>query len=229
MRGKHNGPHSVGLTVLVAAVAAFTGCAQQGDSVKHEGTRFTVLVSKALKTGETDHVRRLLPSEGYLELRFWEASMHKSGRELLEWLGEHVREKLAAARKEAADSGFDWNAAKLTSVRALSQVPFDKRDEEAETLRMAYASILGENPISNRIPISDLLPLMEGFSPDYAGTAILCFQFQDSDFDVFVVIHTIQAEGRRVVEPMFAFITMYEMTGRREPGGNRGQEPGTGN
>jgi len=216
VRSKENGACIVRLPILVAAIAAFAGCAGQRDSVKDDGTSFTVLVSKTLRTGETGDVTRLLPSESYLStFAFWEASMHKTGRQLLGRLNRHVREKLVIARKEAADRCFDWNTAELICVHALLPVPYDKHDEEAEKRRMAYASVLSEDLLSEHTPISDLLPLMEGFRPDCPGTQILFFQFQDSDYDAFVAIHTIQAEGRRVVEPMFAFIRMYELLSRR--------------
>jgi len=213
VRSKENGACIVRLPILVAAIAAFAGCAGQRDSVKDDGTSFTVLVSKTLRTGETGDVTRLLPSESYLStFAFWEASMHKTGRQLLGRLNRHVREKLVIARKEAADRCFDWNTAELICVHALLPVPYDKHDEEAEKRRMAYDSL--SLHIVKYIPVSDLLPLMQDFSPDYTGPAILFLAFWDSDLDAIVAVKTIQPEGRRVIDPVIPLVMMYELIDR---------------
>jgi len=200
-------------TTIAVVVAIMSGCSKGGAVMKSDDASFIKIISNALEKCETDDIDLLLPSEEYLD-RFWEVSMHKTGQELRDSLEKHTLQYLNRARQDAAESGFEWGCAKLIRVYELRK-PSPGFDKESNEIRLALESVRTNRP--KHIAISELLPLTKELEGGEPGSGLLFFRFQGLNLDTFVAISTIMADERRVIDPLFFCIRMYEMVKRHEP------------
>jgi|GEM_PF-3740528 len=209
---RQQGADALRAAFLLIAAAAITGCTCSIPT--KDDTGLVAFVTDALQKGETEDFTPLLPSDRFLSsFEFLEITSHKGARQLVELLDAHVRCEMDAVRTEAADGGFDWDAARLARVYALWPPPNDLADDDAQVRRSAMLSQLFE-----KAPIAELLPWLEEFNTDStndARTAVLFFLFQDDESDAYIRMRTIPAEGRRVVDPLSPLIAMYQLSKRQ--------------